>query len=943
MFEEAGFIGIWECDPASERDWVDVALQEFLQAVPVVRGEKKPISLLSVLSAADCSRLLAAARLAVESRAPLAEEFELNGTASAVWRIRLQGGVLPSGQAGRVVASCRCESKPAEPSSEEELRKFMTNDLVDSIPLFIVILNHAGDLHYVNRRTAEFLGWSLKELQEKDWVTEFLEPSEQARIQTAMANSYLAKGMETVQTRIRSATGEIRILEWNGCSAFQPGNNSGWMVGVGLDVTERENAEQASRLKQRALEQSINGIVISDMQARLTFVNESFQQMLGYDSPTEMLGMFALDLCEDPAAGARVMETVLANDAWVGELNFVRKDRNLIVLLVSATLLRDQDGQPQSLMASTIDITERKRHMRERLQIQEALQASEQHYRQLFETMTEGFSLHELIVNDQGEPIDYRYLDVNPAFETLMNVRRADVIGKLHSEFPSDDREFWVKTYGQVALTGQPLRSEYVHPKTQRQWIVLAYRTQPLQFAVLFSEISNWREAEQERQIAHDRLMMIINKAPLILFSLDRDGCVTASEGRGLARVGLRPGQLVGKTIAEVYPAATPSLRAIERALSGESVNFLAEGQGVFFDSHYEPIHDIDGKVIGMTGLAVDMTEQTQAQARLRESSERLQLLLKYAPAGVAMFDRDLKYIACSLRWLVDYRLEGQDLLGRSHYEVFPEITPRWREIHNRCLQGAVERCERDMFKRADGTATWLRWEIQPWRDAEGNIGGLVFFTEDVSKDVQAEEEVQSLRNQAAHAGRIATMGEMAAGIAHELNQPLAAISLYAEGCAAAANAGALSQPDLIEKFSQIGELANRCGEIIRRLRAFATKRESRRSTQDLRDILAASLELLRHEYRNAGVQCRVAMPEDPLWLFADTIELQQVFINILRNALEATVAQVGGLWRLPRRQFRRLIAAFRSVTTGREFHPPKSLNSSLLSSPPRPTASEWD
>lgn len=1017
-------VGLWEWEPGewtpgSQQDWVDDQLAEFLQANGLIHGgSSSPLSLLTLLGDQDRERLLGAARQAWETQSLLDETLELPGPAGSTQKLRLSGSSLPSGRSARIVAACSLEIHPPA-AGDAELRDFLKNDLIDSIPLLIVALNQAGELHYVNRRVEELLGYSLNELKEMDWVTTFLDPSEQARITATMARAYQGQVMEPIQTRIRSATDELRLVEWSHCASFPCRSPAGWMLGVGVDVTEREHSERDLRFKQRALEQSINGIFVADVDSRLTYTNDSALRSLGYTAPAEIAGRSVLEFCADQSLGSQVLQTLLTEDAWVGEMTLIRKDGSLIEMLISATVVRDPDGQAQSMMASTIDVTERKRQndalrtseaslklsqsylraifdsspdcikvvdkdcrlidmnqagiralevdsleqirgmdiceciapedrepyrravqtacaggrstaefqmisaqgtrrwmeqhavglacpqgstspeqmvsvtqdVTERMQIQAALKQSEQHYRKLFETMSEGFALHELIVNDQGEPVDYRYLDVNPAFETLMSRKRAEVVNRCHSEFPSDDREFWVKAYGHVVLSGEPLRLEYVHPKSKRQWIVLAYRTEGRQFAVLFSDISNWRQAEQERRSMHDRLMMIINNAPLIMFSLDRDGRVTASEGKGLARVGLRPGQLVGKTIAEVYPDAAPSLAAIRRAFSGESVSFLAEGQGVFFDSHYEPHFDQDGQVIGMTGLAIDMTEQTRTQSALRESEERLQLFLKYAPAGVAMFDRDLKYIAYSGRWLVDHRLVGQDLLGRSHYEVFPEIPARWREIHRRCLQGAVERCERDLFERADGTATWLRWEIQPWHDADGKIGGLVLFTEDVSKDVQAEEEVQSLRNQAAHAGRVATMGEMAAGIAHELNQPLAAINLYAEGSVSAAKSGALTQVELIEKFAEIGALANRCGEIIRRLRAFATKRETRRMTVDLREIIAASSELLRHEYRNASVHCRVTVPEEPLWLIADTIELQQVFINILRNALEATIA----------------------------------------------------
>jgi len=107
------------------------------------------------------------------------------------------------------------------------------------------------------------------------------------------------------------------------------------------------------------------------------------------------------------------------------------------------------------------------------------------------------------------------------------------------------------------------------------------------------------------------------------------------------------------------------------------------------------------------------------------------------------MFDRDMRYLAASDRYLTDYRLGNQDIVGRSHYEVFPEIPERWKKIHQRCLAGAVEKAEKDPFPRADGTLDYVRWEIQPWRTDDGEIGGIFLFSEVVTERVRAEEALQ--------------------------------------------------------------------------------------------------------------------------------------------------------------------------------------------------------
>ena len=137
--------------------------------------------------------------------------------------------------------------------------------------------------------------------------------------------------------------------------------------------------------------------------------------------------------------------------------------------------------------------------------------------------------------------------------------------------------------------------------------------------------------------------------------------------------------------------------------------------------------------------------EAEETAAALRESEERLRLFIEYAPAGLAMFDREMRYLHCSRRWRDDYRLGDHDHLGISHYEIFPEISEEWREAHRRGLAGEVLRAEADRFVRADGTIQWVRWEIRPWRDATGNVGGIVIFAEDITDIKLAEIKLLSL------------------------------------------------------------------------------------------------------------------------------------------------------------------------------------------------------
>ncbi|MFZ7126732.1 MAG: PAS domain S-box protein [Desulfobacterales bacterium] len=127
-----------------------------------------------------------------------------------------------------------------------------------------------------------------------------------------------------------------------------------------------------------------------------------------------------------------------------------------------------------------------------------ALHKSEQRYRTLFETMTEGFALHETILDEAGRPCDYRFLDVNPAFERLTGLKHPDLIGKRVLDVMPDTEPYWVEGFGRVALTGEPLHFENFSSELGRWYEVFAYRTAPGQFAVVFSDITDRKQAEND-------------------------------------------------------------------------------------------------------------------------------------------------------------------------------------------------------------------------------------------------------------------------------------------------------------------------------------------------------------------------------------------------------------------------------------------------------------
>lgn len=163
------------------------------------------------------------------------------------------------------------------------------------------------------------------------------------------------------------------------------------------------------------------------------------------------------------------------------------------------------------------------------------------------------------------------------------------------------------------------------------------------------------------------------------------------------------------------------------------------EGEPRLFEIIHIPLR-INGDLTAVQAFARDITRHYIRERAYQVGYERLLTLSEHIPAAIAMLDRDLRYIFASRRWIVDYCPTTPDVIGRSHDEVFPGIPERWREIQRRCLDGASERGVDDLLRRADGRPMWISWEVHPWYDSDGEIGGIVMASEDISERKQAEE-----------------------------------------------------------------------------------------------------------------------------------------------------------------------------------------------------------
>jgi PAS domain S-box-containing protein len=243
------------------------------------------------------------------------------------------------------------------------------------------------------------------------------------------------------------------------------------------------------------------------------------------------------------------------------------------------------------------------------------------------------------------------------------------------------------------------------------------------------------------------------------------------------------------------------------------SVHWIAGRWQVLMNESGEPLR--------MVGVNVDVTERKRAETALlkvnhtleeqtvvlQSREELLKIFVKNVPVGVAMLDRDMRYLQVSDRWCADYSVDSTQVLGRSHYEVFPDVPQRWKEMHRRALEGETLRVDEDRWDREGGTTAWVRWEIRPWRTPSGVVGGILIFAEDITRRKQMEEAISGVSGRLIEAQE-RERGRIARDLHDDICQQLALVSIGLEQVQR-------TLPDSVsEHRSHVGDLRKRIMDI---------------------------------------------------------------------------------------------------------------------------------
>lgn len=287
--------------------------------------------------------------------------------------------------------------------------------------------------------------------------------------------------------------------------------------------------------------------------------------------------------------------------------------------------------------------------------------------------------------------------------------------------------------------------------------------------------------------------------------------------------------------------------------------------------------------------LENEIGERCRAEEKLAENENRLRQIIASEPECVKLqtLDGILLEMNPSGLALLEASQPG-DIIGTSFYNmVAPEFCDEYRALTERVFAGESGVMEFQIVS-LKGRRCWMETHAVPLRDGRDNVIALLGITRDITARKHAEDEVRLHYRELAHAARVNTMGEMASGLAHELNQPLAAIANYSRGCLRRIRSGGGTVEDLTQALEQVCQQAERAGGIISSLRRFVDKEDSPRRTQDLHAIVREAMLIAGPEVKLHQVNVRLSLAPGMPHVLGHAIQIEQVVLNLVRNAIEA-------------------------------------------------------
>ncbi|HET8722572.1 MAG TPA: PAS domain S-box protein [Anaeromyxobacteraceae bacterium] len=547
------------------------------------------------------------------------------------------------------------------------------------------------------------------------------------------------------------------------------------------DVTEerRREAERAELLERLSfvIDGSDDGFWDWDVATGTVTFSRRWAQMFGYDVGELEPGVATWERMihpedREPAWSALRRHFAGEVEQHVVETRLRHRDGHWVRVVVRGKVVaRDAAGTPLRMAGTYSDVTRR-------AEMEQALAASEKRFQDLVSGMRDGL----VVLQDGG------VVFANPAAARLHGLEDPSAMrGSPAREFVDAASLSAIEETDRRLLAQEAVAPVDVTVASKDGTVRIAEALASLvpfggrpAIQVVLRDVTEQRRLRAEVERGRAQLAQVLDAS--------MDGHFEADVASGEVRVSRRWNEIAGRP-PDAGPIPMPEWEALvhpaDRAAAGPEMAAAREGRSETLDLTYRirrpdgewrwvrtrgkvAERDARGVAVRLVGATTDVHARVTAQEELRRSRELLSHLIEHAPASIAMLDREMRYLAASRRWLETHDLLGKAFVGQVLYDLHPGIPEHWRDVHRRALAGVAHAAEERTAAPGRAHEEIVRWEIQPWRSAGGEVGGIVIFSEIVT-------EQRALQAQLMASSKLEALGTFVGGMAHEINNPLAA------------------------------------------------------------------------------------------------------------------------------------------------------------------------
>jgi PAS domain S-box-containing protein len=416
-----------------------------------------------------------------------------------------------------------------------------------------------------------------------------------------------------------------------------------------------------------------------------------------------------------------------------------------------------------------------------RIMVEEQLMGSEENFRNLVNKMQLGLAVHEIILDGNGNPADYLFLNINPAFERLTGLKRVDVVGKTVLEILPGTEKIWIEKYGHVAITGEPIQFEQYSSELRRYYSVIAYRPENKQFAVIIEDVTERRRSQFELQKTKDRFQVISDNMLDMVALTDMAGNYKFV-GKSHNILGYDIESLIGKNVLDfVHPDDLEDVKSkfadfVTNSETKSEAEVIyryccADGSYLWFETFGVLIYDEAGTPKEILFNTRDITDRKRAEAELLDRERRLQKIFEVLPIGLWFADENGKLIMGNPAGVKIWGAEPT--VGIEEYGVFKaRRLPEYKEIEGEdwalaktVKEGVVVENELLEIDAFDGKKKVILNYTAPILDDENQVKGAIVINQEVTEKYKYEEELKESEEKyrliAENMGNVVTMLDM--------------------------------------------------------------------------------------------------------------------------------------------------------------------------------------